>query len=366
MALIQAFTLHLLARYGQVEVETWLFEVWNEPNFEEFWVNPDLDEYFTLYAHTYRAIKSIAPNLLVGGPATDSNGDEFLEAFLLRAKAEGIAPDFVTRHIYTSYPANSTPEFDYQAFKPASFAGEKVRRTRNFMDKNGYSGLPLYVTEMNTSYTPKNPVHDTIWQALMVASILAECLPSLDGVAYWTFCDVFEELGIPSCFFHGGFGLLSYGLIKKPVFYTFKFFRALLSNVLCWEDGFILTSDGERRVVALIWNHGMESIERTCVLPGPSTSFFLLETRVGSGYADPRAVWAAMGYPRYPGRDQIEVLRRAAQPAVCSRALQAPGGRAELCVTAAPGEMLLIECEFVISELDGYKTLNDKQIFKKV
>src|SRR5215471_1576590 len=35
-ALVEAFVKHLIARYGAEEVETWYFEVWNEPNID-FW-----------------------------------------------------------------------------------------------------------------------------------------------------------------------------------------------------------------------------------------------------------------------------------------------------------------------------------------
>lgn len=360
--LIEAFTQHLLSRYGKREVGKWLFEVWNEPNFEEFWVNPNLDAYYALYMHTCRAVKSCDTFLKVGGPATDTNGDDFLEAFLTRAKKDGIAPDFVTRHVYTSGPVQPTPEFDYQYFKPASFAGEKVRRTRVFMDNNGYRDVPLYITEMNTSYTPRNPVHDTVENALMVASILEECLPSVDGIAYWTFCDVFEELGIPRSFFHGGFGVLGYELIKKPTFHTLKFFSALLPRVLCWQDGFILTSDGRSRLTAILWNPGPSPVLRECTLPAASNMLFVIRHRVGNGYADPRHTWVNMGCPRYPSRDQVEALRHTCDPSVTTDAVTAYEGKAKITLCADPGEMILIQAEFVTDERDSYIYLDDARL----
>jgi xylan 1,4-beta-xylosidase len=51
-----------------VQVRSWYFEVWNEPNLD-FWTGTQAD-YFKLYSYTARAIKQIDSRLRVGGPAT--------------------------------------------------------------------------------------------------------------------------------------------------------------------------------------------------------------------------------------------------------------------------------------------------------
>ena len=52
-----SFTRHLLDRYGKNEVESWYFEVWNEPNID-FWDGvPKQQTYFALYDVTARALK---------------------------------------------------------------------------------------------------------------------------------------------------------------------------------------------------------------------------------------------------------------------------------------------------------------------
>ena len=68
--LIRHFAQHLVDRYGIDEVSKWYFEVWNEPNID-FWNGiPRQRSYFDLYAHTARDLKSVSPQLRVGGPAT--------------------------------------------------------------------------------------------------------------------------------------------------------------------------------------------------------------------------------------------------------------------------------------------------------
>jgi xylan 1,4-beta-xylosidase len=67
--LIRTLISRWVDRYGIDEVRQWFFEVWNEPNIPAFWTGTR-DDYFKLYGHTVRAIKSVDASLRVGGPAT--------------------------------------------------------------------------------------------------------------------------------------------------------------------------------------------------------------------------------------------------------------------------------------------------------
>ena len=96
--LIAAFIRHIEGRYGKDEVRTWYFEVWNEPNLSGFWEAADQKAYFELYDNTSNTIKSIDPNLRVGGPSTA--GAAWVPEFLAHVKQSGTAVDFVTTHTY--------------------------------------------------------------------------------------------------------------------------------------------------------------------------------------------------------------------------------------------------------------------------
>ena len=45
------------------------------------------------------------------------------------------------------------------------------------------------------------------------------------GYSYWTFSDIFEEGGMPSAAFHGGFGLLTLRLVLNATGYVLSFVR---------------------------------------------------------------------------------------------------------------------------------------------
>ncbi len=97
-ALIQAFTDHLVNRYGRDEVRQWYFEVWNEPNIDFWNGDPKQQTYFALYDETAEAIKKVDPAIRVGGPATAQAA--WVDAFIAHCMQNHIPFDFVSTHVY--------------------------------------------------------------------------------------------------------------------------------------------------------------------------------------------------------------------------------------------------------------------------
>jgi xylan 1,4-beta-xylosidase len=63
--LVRALAQHAVDTFGLVEVSKWTFEVWNE-----LWGIDNVHQYMSLYNASVLAVKSVASNLIVGGPAT--------------------------------------------------------------------------------------------------------------------------------------------------------------------------------------------------------------------------------------------------------------------------------------------------------
>jgi xylan 1,4-beta-xylosidase len=82
--LVFQFVHHLRERYGEAEVKTWLWEVWNEPDIEYWKGTPE--EYFKLYDFSVDAVLRALPEARVGGPDSTGPGSpraiEFLRLFL--------------------------------------------------------------------------------------------------------------------------------------------------------------------------------------------------------------------------------------------------------------------------------------------
>ncbi|MDY0236403.1 MAG: helix-turn-helix domain-containing protein, partial [Gudongella sp.] len=101
--MIKEFLKHCINRYGLEEVESWKFEVWNEPELEGiFWVG-GMKAYFEFYASTVNAIKAISKKFYVGGPVITNLAvmqGTWLREFLKYCKNNNTPLDYISIHIY--------------------------------------------------------------------------------------------------------------------------------------------------------------------------------------------------------------------------------------------------------------------------
>ncbi|WP_343625911.1 GH39 family glycosyl hydrolase [Roseateles puraquae] len=254
VALIEAFTRHLLQRYGAAEVRSWYFEVWNEPNLDGFWEKADQKAYFDLYTRTAKTIKAIDPALRVGGPSTA--GAAWVPEFLAHAKATNTPVDFVTTHTYGvdhGYLDEFGVEDRMLSPNPDAIVGD-VRRVRQQIEASHLPGLPLFFTEWSTSYNPRDLVHDSYMSAAYVLTKLKQTQGLVQHMSYWTYTDLFEEPGPPDAPFHGGFGMMTREGIRKPVWFAYKYLAALQDREVPTADAFTWAATDGEQLQALVWD----------------------------------------------------------------------------------------------------------------
>jgi len=252
--LVDAFIRHIEQRYGPVEVRTWFFEVWNEPNLSGFWENADQKAYFELYDLTSNTIKAIDPHLRVGGPSTA--GAAWVPEFLSHVAQSGAAVDFITTHTYGvdgGFLDENGKEDTKLSPSPDAIIGD-VRRVREQINASKFPNLPLYFTEWSTSYTPRDLVHDSYISAPYILSKLKASQGLLQGMSYWTYTDLFEEPGPPPTPFHGGFGLLNREGIRKPAYFAYKYLHAVQGNEIPVQDAQVFAAANNGGVAAVIWD----------------------------------------------------------------------------------------------------------------
>jgi xylan 1,4-beta-xylosidase len=229
---------HLVIRYGIDEVAGWGFEVWNEPNLEVFWTGTEAD-YLTLYGEAARAVKSVDPRLLVGGPATAAS--EWVEDLCAYCARTGAPLDFVSTHTY----------------------GNSALDLHPILERYGYGDAQVWWTEWGVGHTHFAPIHDTAYGAPFVLRGFKSAQGRVDALAYWVVSDHFEELGRPPSLLHGGFGLLTVGNLRKPRWWAVALAEGLGDEVLSAS----VTGDGaavlveawaaraaDGRVDLLLWN----------------------------------------------------------------------------------------------------------------
>ncbi len=296
--LIDAFVTHLRKRYGEAEVRTWFFEVWNEPNLDGFWEKADQKVYFDLYALTAKTIKAIDPTLRVGGPSTA--GAAWVPEFLAYCKANNAAVDFVTTHTYGvegGFLDENGKDDTKLSANPDAVIGD-VRKVRAEIEASAFPGLPLYFTEWSTSYTPRDPVHDSYHSAAYILAKLKGVKGIVQGMSYWTYSDLFEEPGPPTAPFQGGFGLMTPEGIRKPSWFAYKYLAALRGKEVPSTDNSVLASMDGGKVAALVWDFSQP------VQPTSNRSYF---TKVQPAAQASGAALSVAGLK--PGRYRLRTQR---------------------------------------------------------
>lgn len=387
--LVKATIAHLVDRYGLDEVRSWPIEVWNEPNLSVFWKDADQAAYLRLYELTATAVKEVDADLQVGGPAISPGADEWWAPFADFVSGRDLPIDFVSRHAYTSGPSEHVPFGVYQTLMPPSSLLEQFGAPRRHLAGTPLAGLPVHITEFNTSYRPDNPVHDTAYNAAYLAPVLAGGGELADSFSYWTFCDVFEEAGIPTSILHGGFGLLGHRQLRKPTFHLYAFMARLGPQVLARGEDHLVTRHADGRLAILAWQpvDGSHSgAERHTVrlsvplrpspghrdgsgasprqggveggaagtVSGSRPSAYLHRRRVNEEHGNVHTAWQQLGRPHSPTSRQLELLHEASQPAVEHAMLAIEDGRVRLDLQLNRHEVTLVELDPVRDETEPW------------
>lgn len=313
-ALIRKLVGHWEHRYGQAEVASWFFEVWNEPNIPSFWTG-SRDDYFELYRSTVGAIKEVDASLQVGGPATAKNA--WIEEFLEFTSRESLPVDFVSTH---HYPTDAFGSEDDDTETQLAKSKRSVLRDEASAARRQSNGLPLYYTEWNTSSNPRDPLHDESYAAAFIVKTIMEASGLVDGYSFWTFSDIFEENYFPSMPFQGGFGLLNLQGIAKPSFRAYQLLHELGGDR--WSvtghhgtvDVWAIKRTRGATLLATNWalpRHSIDTEEVNVTLkhtPPPRTAWI---RRIDSQHANAKGAWFQLERPEYPTESQLDVLNQA-------------------------------------------------------
>jgi xylan 1,4-beta-xylosidase len=360
--LVKALTEHFTERYGEDEVKQWYFEVWNEPNLDIFWAGTE-QEYYRLYKKAAKAIKGVCSEYRVGGPATAGNA--WIPEFIKFCVDSNVPVDFVSTHAYgvdVGFVDQYGDRGTILSKNPDAVSSEMVH-VREQIDASPLPNLELHYTEWSSSYTPVDPIHDSFVQAPYVLDKIKNAEKSLNSMSYWTFTDIFEEIGPRFTPFHGGFGLLNYQDICKPAFHAFQY-RGSMGELeqACEDERAILAHDGVGKAEALFWDFtnnqpddqnnqvyykqdqpAADKSELDFTVKNLSAGDYRLTIyRIGRGFNDPYSTYLELGAPSQLTRQQVQKLKQASTGEPVS---------SEIVRIGASG---VFERQFIVRENDVY------------
>lgn len=339
---------HCVERYGSAEVETWFWEVWNEPNIS-YWHGSRAD-YFKLYDYAVAGVRRALPTARVGGPETAGGpGGTFLAQFLEHC-AHGT--NYVTGKTgspldFISFHAKGSPVFTNDHVRMGM-----ANQFRNMNDAFAviasfpeFKKLPVVIGESDPEGCAacREP-RDAYRNGTMYSSYTAASFPriyelaekhgiNIEGALTWAF--EFEDQ--PP---FAGFRQLSSAGIDLPVLNVFRMFAKmngervavtssagldaetiLRHGVRGPPDISALAALGTNQLAVLVWYYHDDdlpgpdaAIDLTLNgVPVPDGRVRLTHYRIDAEHSNAYAAWLRMGSPLPVSKTQYSELEKAGQ-----------------------------------------------------
>ncbi|HTP85345.1 MAG TPA: hypothetical protein VMJ34_00280 [Bryobacteraceae bacterium] len=344
--LVRQWVRHAVARYGLAEVKKWSWEVWNEPDI--FYWQGTPNEYFKLYDMSVRAVKSVSPDLRVGGPATTGpagkNGGPYLRQFLEHCARTGVPLDFV------SYHAKGHPEIvngheqmglsanlrDVAAGLAILAAFPQYRNLPIVLSESDPEGCGACSARTHPANAYRNGSLYPAYTAASFASILKladRAHANIEGMLTWAF--EFEDQP-----YFDGFRTLATNGIDKPLLNLFRMEARMHGDrVQVESDGALPLDDivqhgvrekpyidaiatkSGKTVSILVWNYHDEDVDvppselslAIDGLPPAAKRVHFSYCNIDANHSNSWTAWKQMGEPQQPTPAQYAALEKAGQ-----------------------------------------------------
>ncbi len=354
-ALCFEVTRHFVAKYGRAEVESWWFELWNEPDIR-YW-SGSADEFNKLYDFTVEGVRRALPTARIGGPEVTGGAQGRLRAFLQHTSSgtnyatgkTGTPLDLITFH------ATGRPTFVDGRVR-MGVANQLQDIDRHFaviQEFPMYAKTPIVIGESDPEgcaacgvrHYPHNGYRNgtmfptyTALQLARVYELADRRKVNLLGAVTWAF--LFEDQP-----YFDGFRDLATNGIAKPVLNTFRMLGQMRgdrvevksSGALSVEqirdagvrgqpDISALAARSDRSATVLVWNYHDDDVPApaaavTLTIHGlPGRVATLTHDRIDEEHSNSYSAWLRMGSPQQPTREQHAELDRRSQ----LQALRAP------------------------------------------
>jgi xylan 1,4-beta-xylosidase len=348
--LIYQWVRHSVDRYGRKEVESWYWEVWNEPD-GFYLIAPDTQrEYLKMYDYAAAAVKRALPTARIGGPHAAVAG-RLMDAFLQHCLHE---QNFATGQIgspldFVAFHAKGAPRvINGRVQMGMSTHFKHLDDGFALVEKYpALKGIPVIIGESDPEgcaacgmqTNPENAYRNgTLYASYTAASIAREYElaarrgVNLIGAVNWSF--EFEDQP-----WFAGFRDLATNGVNKPVLNVFRMFgmmrgdRVAVSGDQAYDAARILlegvrgprtdinalaTKDAHQ-ITVMVWNYHDDDIldagspVELRVAGIPAQKVQMRQYRIDADHSNSYSAWQRMGSPAKPTAAQIAELQRASE-----------------------------------------------------
>ncbi|MCF6407128.1 beta-xylosidase [Chitinophaga filiformis] len=350
--LVYQWVKHSVQRYGQQEVESWYWELWNEPN-GLYW-KASMEEFFKLYDYTADAVKRALPTAKIGGINVAGTGGQgaqkWLHAFVkhcfsdtnyvtkkIGAPVDAIlfhakgAPQLVDGHVRMNM---GTQLRDIEAGFKLVASYPQLKNIPIIIGESDPEGCAACGMHTNPENAYRN---GTMYSSYTAASFAREYAlgdqykVNFKGAVSWSF-----EFENQPWFF--GFRDLATNGVDKPVLNVFRMFGMMKGNrvFVTSDQGYDLRTavDSSFRrsypdingmackdahgATVMLWNYHDDDVKQatkqvTVQLKGLPQQVCMHHYRIDDEHSNSYEVWKKMGSPKNPSAEQIAQLEKAGQ-----------------------------------------------------
>lgn len=358
---------HCVEKYGKAEVETWWWELWNEPNIG-YWRGTQ-EEFYKLYDHSVAGVRRAIPNAKIGGPETAGGpGGGTLEKFLKHCR-EG-------NNAVTGSKGTPLDLISFHAKGQPKFVNGHVQMgiSNQLRDIDGafsviakfpeYKNTPIVIGESDPEgcaacQGPQNGYRNgTMYSSYTAASfarkhdLAAKHGVNLEGALTWAF--EFEDQP-----YFAGFRVLASNGIDHPVMNVFRMFSKMSGQRLTVEsdaaipldemmksgvrtkpDVSALASLDSHKLAIMVWHYHDDDVSGPDAavdlaipgLPSGVSQAQVSHYRIDESHSNAYTLWKALGSPQQPSKDQYTSLEQAGKLAKLDGAatVAVKNGQAEL------------------------------------
>lgn len=349
--LVYQLVIHAKERYGENEIKTWLWQVWNEPDIG-YW-SGTFEEYCKLYDYSVDAVKRASPDCVVGGPHTTGpggeSGNKFLYAFLKHCL---YGTNYATGKKgspleYIAFHAKGQPEI-VDGHIRMNMGAQLNDLVQGFTAINSFpelKGIPVILGECDPEgcaacswkrdpkYGYRNGTVYPSYTASSFAKIyeLADKYKiNLKGALSWAFEFENQE-------WFAGFRELASNGVDKPVLNVFRMFgmmngkrvevsgnpysaeEVIEKGVIDKPDINALASKNENNLTVMVWNYHDDDVLKEIAdieisINGMIDGRVLLSHyRVDQKFSNSFTKWTELGKPQKVSDDQFKEIELAGQ-----------------------------------------------------
>lgn len=320
--LVYRWVAHCVQKYGAREVESWYWEVWNEPDIDYWHGTPE--QYDKLYDYSAAAVKRALPSARFGGPATTGPGSQrssgFLRQFLEHCAKTGVPLGFISFHA-KGKPSVVDGHVRMGLSQELSNVQEGLDIVRSFKK---FADLPIILSEADpegcaacsAQQYPQNayrngPLYASYTAAALdgILAIAQQTRANITGMLTWAF--EFEDQP-----YFAGFRDLATNGIDKPILNLFRMLGLMDGERVKADHA--LAVENNHSISVLVWNYQADDVAGpaesvSLVVPSDQQRVLMRHYRIDDDHSNAYSAWQKMGSPQQPTAEQYAQLERAGQ-----------------------------------------------------